>query len=165
MINLDVSGLGPERPLKYDSMKKILMLLILVTFSCKSSKEIVAIQKADALVYYSKGPCLGDRCPVYDFWVFSNGDVLYKTPKGPSAQRERHGKLSSKEIANLAILLNNNLGTPPVFKRTRDLPITTIRFDGEKYEYHASKIDAGLKVANSKIEALVERVLKNDKEI
>ena len=49
--------------------------MILVA-SCKTSSKTKIIDTQRALISLSKGRCLGN-CPVYDLWVFKNGNVIY----------------------------------------------------------------------------------------
>ncbi|MEK6155084.1 DUF6438 domain-containing protein [Flavobacteriaceae bacterium 3-367] len=142
-------------------MKKAMMLLILVVLSCKSGKNgAMDTNNENTLLYYSKGPCLG-KCPVYDLWVFTNGTVLFKGVDKVKHKGEVTMELSSEEIGNLALLLEHNLAEPTIFGKVRDLPVTTLRYEGKEYEYYVTKIDGQLKEVNSKIEQLVNRILSH----
>lgn len=134
------------------------MILILSIFACKSGEEVVAAQQKEPLLHYSKGPCLG-RCPVYDFWVYPDGTFIYKKAKGIKSNREITGRLTSEEMDQLKISLQNNLGAPPSFIKVRDLPVSKLRFNGKKYEYHANKIKEGLKEVNTLIEGIVAEII------
>ena len=58
-------------------MKKLLIILILASISCKSgtgsTKDVLS---KEVLVRYSKSACLG-RCPVYSLLVFTDGTAIY----------------------------------------------------------------------------------------
>ncbi|MGW9685477.1 DUF6438 domain-containing protein [Flagellimonas sp. 2504JD1-5] len=137
------------------------MIMILALFACRSGEEAVAIQQKEPLLHYSKGPCLG-RCPVYDFWVYPDGNFVYKRARGTKSNREIKGRLTSEEMEKLKKYLHNNLIEPVVFNRIRDLPVSTLRFNGKKYEYHANKIKAGLKEVNTLIESIVTIVISRE---
>ncbi|SNY95434.1 DUF6438 domain-containing protein [Flagellimonas pacifica] len=139
-------------------MKKIYMVLILLSFACKSGEEAVVTQQKEPLLHYSKGPCLG-RCPVYDFWVYHDGNFIYKKVNGIKSNREITGKLTSEKMKKLKISLKNDLGEPVLFKKVRDMPISKLRFNGKKYEYHSTKIKDGLKRTNILIEGMIAEII------
>lgn len=148
------------KTIKLKQMKKVYMVLILSLFACKTGQEAaVAVQK-EPLLHYSKGPCLG-RCPVYDFWIYPDGTFSYKRAKGGTSNREIKGRLATEEIKRLKTFLQHDLGTPVTFKRIRDLPVSKLRFNGKKYEYHASKTKGPLKKANRYIEEIVRGITRN----
>ncbi len=134
------------------------MILVLALFACKSGGEVVVAQQKEPLLHYSKGPCLG-RCPVYDFWIYPDGNFTFKKTKGLKANGEIKGMLTTEEMKNLKTVLENKLGEPGIFTRVRDLPISKLRYAGKKYEYHANKTEAGLKEVNTLMENIVERVV------
>ncbi|MEX0315239.1 MAG: DUF6438 domain-containing protein [Allomuricauda sp.] len=142
-------------------MKKVYMILILSLFACKSNKEAMVLQEKEPLLHYSKGPCLG-KCPVYDFWIYSDGNFIYKKVKGIKSNREIKGKLTLEEMEKLKTSLQNNLGEPISFKKVRDLPVSRLRFNGKKYEYHANKIKNGLKKANTLIEVMIAKIVVDE---
>ncbi len=142
-------------------MKKVIAILILVLFSCRSGNYSVGeANRKEVLVYYSKGPCLG-KCPVYDFWVFTDGSFLYWEADRVKKNKMVKGRLTSAEMDGLAAFLKNHLGQPTVFRRIRDRPKTILRFDEREFEYYAALIQGPLKEANAKMEGLV-RTLKAD---
>lgn len=141
-------------------MKKVYMILILSIFACKSGEEVVAAQQKESLLHYSKGPCLG-RCPVYDFWIYSDGSFIYKRAKGIKSHRELSGRLTTEKLEKLQTSLQDNLGEPITFKKVRDLPVSKLRFNGKKYEYHANKIKDELKRVNTLIEGMVAEIVAN----
>ena len=138
-------------------MKKVYVILILSLFACKPGKEAVAVQEGEPMLHYSKGPCLG-RCPVYDFWIYPNGNFMYKKAKGIKSNGPITGRFTSAEMEKLKTSLQNNLEEPQIFKRVRDLPISKIRFDGKTYEYHANKAKGGLNKVNTLIEDMVRNL-------
>ncbi|WP_420602597.1 DUF6438 domain-containing protein [Flagellimonas sp.] len=139
-------------------MKKIYMILVFTLFACKSGEGTSAIPQGEPLLQYSKGPCLG-RCPVYDFMVYPDGNFTYKNVRAIGPNKEIKGRLATEEMEKLTSALKSELGTPSAFKRVRDLPITKLKFDTKKYEYHASKISEGLKKVNTLIEDMVAGIV------
>ncbi len=134
------------------------MILILALFSCKPGKNKGAgTDKKNVLLYYAKGPCLG-RCPVYHLWVFTDGTILYKGVDKGDQKKEIKSRLSSNAIADLVMLLDSDLVRPMRLNRIRDIPVTTLKFDGKEYEYHASQVKGQLKKVNLKIEGWVTQL-------
>lgn len=129
--------------------------MILGLFSCKSGKTAVPLDKQEALIHYSKGPCLGDRCPIYDLWIFPDGSYVYKTPKGAYSDREKSGTLSQTELSDLLETLNSGLKVPTPFKQIRDRPTTKLAYEGKTFKYHASRTKGSLTKVNAKLENLV----------
>ena len=143
-------------------MRKLMRVLILA-LSCKSGNYSVnQSDQEDVLIYYSKGPCLGN-CPVYNLRVFVDGTVIYREVFMVKEKKVITKRLSSEEVGDLAKFLKNNLGYPTLFRRIRDRPLTILRFDGKEFEYHASKIRGQLKEANNKIEDLVGRLFSEQR--
>lgn len=141
-------------------MKKTLIILMLGLFSCKSGKTNITMNKGEAMLHYSKGPCLGDRCPVYDLWIFPDGSYLYKTPKGALTNREKSGSLSKVELDDIQETMKSGLENPTPFNRVRDIPITTLAYGGKIHKYHASRTKGKLMEMNAKLEDLVKILLK-----
>ncbi len=135
-------------------MKKVLMVLVLSFMACKSTEETTVTKQNELLLQYSKGPCLGGKCPVYDFLIYPNGDFVFKNVKGIESDKEIKGRLPSKKIKQLKALLQK-LKAPTNFKRIRDLPVSTLKFNGKSYKYHANKTQGELKDVNTLVETLV----------
>jgi len=139
-------------------MKIIMILLILTLTSCKSGNPATtSVEKKITVLEYSKSPCLG-RCPVYTLIVFSDGIVLYESRDVELKKVSVICQLSREQMEQLTSLLANSLEEPILFQRIRDRPVTVLKYDDNRYEYHASKIDGLLKQVNTRIEHLVAQV-------
>ena len=102
-------------------MKKIMILLVLALTSCASSKEATAqAVKKEAVLYYSKGPCMG-KCPVYDLLVYADGMLIYNSKDNRRKKISVISRLSKEELEELTGFLKNNLGEPTLFKKIREL--------------------------------------------
>jgi hypothetical protein len=139
-----------------------MILLLLTICSCKTTKnEILENTQQELLLFYSKGACLG-KCPVYDLVVYDNGAVIYNGIAKVEQKGELKNKLSSEQFSELKTILTENLGQPTEFKKIRDVPVTTLRFNDKKYEYHASRSGSALKKVEEKIQGLLSTVLHSE---
>lgn len=140
-------------------MKNIMILLVLTMLSCKTNKNgVLDSNQQEILLFYSKGACLG-KCPVYDLTVLEDGTLLYKGIAKVEQKGELKKKLSSEQMAKLKAILEENLGDPIEFQKIRDVPITTLRFNDKKYEYHSSRTSTSLKKVEEKIQLLVSNIV------
>ncbi|MEM9649145.1 MAG: DUF6438 domain-containing protein [Bacteroidota bacterium] len=140
-------------------MKKVIVIMTLVLFSCRSNEKILGQEMAnETLISYSKGPCLGGRCPVYQLEVYTDGTYYLKKSKGAYSQRKLEGKLSDDDLTALHQILNSTPGTVEPFRRIRDVPVTSLTYNGKKHKYHASRIEGPLHTINSRIEELVSTI-------
>ncbi|PKV48242.1 hypothetical protein ATE84_0237 [Aquimarina sp. MAR_2010_214] len=142
-------------------MKCVMMILIMVGFSCQSTKSTSAnVSKDEALVYYSKGPCLG-KCPVYDLWIYHDGSISYSGINHVSVKGNISRKLEEQELKELKRILNKDSYGDRVFKKIRDRPITTLRFNGKEYKYYSNKIDGALKEIDVKLKNVMNNIVLN----
>jgi len=139
-------------------MKKMIFILMIPLLCCKSGNYSVAkADQKEQLVYYSKGPCLGN-CPVYDFWVFKDGTFLYKDANKSRRNNTVRGRLAPDKVNDLMLFLKTNLEYPTLFRRIRDKPITILRFEGMEFEYYSTKVDGGLKEADTRMMGMIKRL-------
>lgn len=139
-------------------MKYTMIVLIMVSFSCQSTKNTSANpSKDEALVYYSKGSCLG-KCPVYDVWIYKDGSVSYSGIHHVSAKGNIETKLEERELRELKTMLNKGPYKDLAFKKVRDWPITTLRFNGKEYKYYSSKLDGALKEIDTKLKNTIDSI-------
>lgn len=104
----------------------ILYILLLIIVSCSSKKEL----QNKEVIYYGKTACLG-KCPVFDFYVFSDGKVIYEGIKNVDKKGKHNFKISKnklEEIQNEVMKLNSESNT----KSVRDIPNTIIKFSGKR---------------------------------
>ncbi|WP_159025741.1 DUF6438 domain-containing protein [Aquimarina sp. Aq78] len=139
-------------------MKYVMIVLIMVNFSCQSTKNTATdTSKDEALVYYSKGSCMG-KCPVYDVWIYEDGSVFYSGIQHVSAKGNIKTKLKEEEFRALKTILNKGLNEDLAFKKVRDWPITTLRFNGKEYKYYSSKIHGTLKEIDNKLKKAIDSI-------
>lgn len=134
------------------------MLLILVGFSCQSTKKTSAVtSESEALVYYSKSPCRG-KCPVYDVWIYEDGSIFYSGISNTTNGNVK-SKLEKQELQELKAMLKQGVYEDLNFKKVLDRPITTLRFNGKEYKYYSSKIDGEIKQLDIKLKNTVDKII------
>ncbi|WP_160111923.1 DUF6438 domain-containing protein [Aquimarina sp. AU58] len=139
-------------------MKYVMIILIMVSFSCQSTKNTTANTSEDeALVYYSKGSCMG-KCPVYDVWIYEDGSVSYSGIHHVSVKGNIKAKLEEQEFRALKTMLNKDSYEGLAFKKVRDKPITTLRFNGKEYKYYSSRIDGALKEIDTTLKNAIDNI-------
>lgn len=134
-------------------------MVLTLLFSCKTGNYSTGKDnQKEVLIYYSKGPCLG-KCPIYDFWVFTDGNFVYKEANKTRSNKNIKGQLAFEEVDDLVKFMKEQLGHPTIFRPIRDKPKTVLRFEDKEFEYYATKINGSLKEVDIKLTGLVNRVL------
>ena len=121
--------------------------MILVA-SCKTQKSPQLIDTENALISISKGRCLG-KCPVYDLWVFKNGNVIYNGIDNVEKLGVQEATISLAKIDTLEKLITNiNINDLGAVKG-RDKPLTILRYNNKKYVFQTSKIKGNILKINN----------------
>ncbi|SHJ30365.1 DUF6438 domain-containing protein [Aquimarina spongiae] len=139
-------------------MKYLMMLLVLLNFSCQSSKSVT--EDPEVLVYYSKGRCLG-KCPVYDLWVYQDGSFLYSGIDYVSVKGKIKSKLKKKEFNALKSMIDQGSFEKVVLNKGKDRPVTTLRVNGEEYKYYPSALSGDIKELNARMKQIVNQIVAN----
>ncbi len=137
-------------------MKKMLILLLVLSFSCKSGDSTTKNIEAQTLVYYSKSACLG-KCKAYDLWIYGDGTLKY-TVITTKEQKNYYKKISEQELVDLLMELTSDELVAPDVKKVRDRPVTRLRFEGKELVYDASRITGMLKMANTRLQNIAARI-------
>ena len=132
------------------------ILIIALAISCKSSKA--DNQKSeDAIISYSKGRCFG-KCPVYDLYIFNDGNVEYKGIENVSKIGTYKETISLEDLDIIkSLLIDANLSTISS-KTIRDKPVTTLVFNNEKVTYNASNLHESLVKVNRLIKNIIKKI-------
>lgn len=132
------------------------VLIIALTVSCKSSKA--DDQKSeDAIISYSKSRCFG-KCPVYDLYIFNDGNIEYKGIENVSKIGTFKETISLEVLDEIkSLLVNANLSSISS-KTIRDKPITTLVFNNEKVAYNETNLHENLIKVNRLIKDLIKKI-------
>jgi len=128
-------------------------MTLLTTYFTKKQKQTYNIK--DAFLSLSKGRCLND-CPVYDLWIFKDGQVVYNGIE--NVQKEGiHKMLISHEAINylnqlLMEMKPENLGNI----RERKKPLTLLKFKGKRIVYQSTKISGSLLELDHLLESIIK---------
>ncbi len=139
-------------------MKYILIVLIMINFSCQSTKTTASSPVKDVAdaIYYSKGPCRG-KCQVFDMWIYTDGSFSYTGIRNVTVKGTIEGKLQEEKLEELKKMLDLSY-EDMTFKKRLDWPTTTLRYKGKEYKYHSSKIDGAFKELDTRLKKIVQKI-------
>ncbi|WP_160114796.1 DUF6438 domain-containing protein [Aquimarina sp. AU474] len=139
-------------------MKYIMILLIMINFSCQSTKDAskVSTNENEAMIYYAKGPCRG-KCQVFDMWIYEDGSISYTGIRNVTVKGNIKGKLQEQELEDLKTMLDKP-EEDITFKKVWDWPTTTLRYKNKEYKYYSSKIDGTRKKLDTKLKNIVRKI-------
>lgn len=145
--------------LKFDRMKKfICMSLIILYGSCASQKE-VRTDDLSLKLGLIKTRCFG-KCPVYEFRVYENGDMVYHGIKNVNKTGTFIVRLTKKEVLKLEEEFRDTGFVElqiPKQKVIRDMPFVVLTFENKVIRYQPGDEPAVLKDLVLKIEEMIER--------
>lgn len=126
----------------------------LTTYFTKRDRQTYNVK--DAFISLSKGKCLND-CPVYDLWVFSDGQVIYNGIENVQKEGIHKMLLSQEAIKYLNQLLLEMKPEDIGGIKERKKPLTLLKFKKKRIVYQSSRISGGLK----ELEHLFESIIKS----
>jgi hypothetical protein len=128
-------------------------MALLTSYFVKKEKQSYDIK--DAFISISKGRCLHD-CPVYDLWIFKNGQVVYNGLENVDKKGIHKMLISLEAIKHLNQLLidisPNDLGSI----RERKKPLTLLKFRGKRMVYQSSRVGGRLKELDDLLESIIK---------
>lgn len=128
-------------------------MALLTSYFVKKQKQTYDIK--DALMSISKGRCLND-CPVYDLWIFKNGQVVYNGLENVEKRGIHKMSISLEAIKHLNQLLMgmspNDLGNT----RERKKPLTLLKFKGKRIVYQSTRAVGNLKELDNLLESIIK---------
>ncbi|WP_299121101.1 DUF6438 domain-containing protein [uncultured Tenacibaculum sp.] len=102
------------------------ILFFVILSNCSVSKNI----KETPFIYYGKSSCLG-KCPVFDMYIYNNGEVVYKGLQNVALKGEHKFSLSKNQLQEIEEELKKvDFNTKN--EVIRDLPTTTLKYNGKK---------------------------------
>lgn len=126
--------------------------MILVA-SCKTNKSTKLIDTEKSFISISKGRCLGD-CPVYDLWVFKNGNIIYHGIDHVQKKGVQKTSISLSKIDTLEKLIST-INTKDLGEiKGRDTPLSILRFNNKRMVYQASKAKGNLQYINKLLDSI-----------
>ncbi len=117
-------------------MQKVVILITIASFffgSCNTAK----IKSQEPLIQLSKGQCMG-KCPVYDLSIYANGKLVYKGFENVKNKGVVEFSISQKDLDKISkLFIESSFKTleSPATKKRRDLPTTTLTYDGVSHSY------------------------------
>lgn len=125
------------------------------------SKQRVLENTEDAFLSLSKGKSLDNR-PVFDLWVFENGQVLYKGIENVGKIGVQKSSISLDVVSKIKSLINQSNQDEIGDAKGRDNPLTIIKHNGRKIVFQASRVKGNLLELNNLLEDIAAII--NDKD-
>lgn len=145
-----------------DHIKRIgaLLFLLCIGCACKSQINVLAgvPQNKIAIAYFENH--FEASCDTFNFWVFKDGTMVYKTICDERGTTEIETKITSAEMNALLDYLEGRILEQPATSAQKNIPVTILKYDGKEYVYHTSLVEGTLKDVNSKIENLIAQTIR-----
>ena len=129
-------------------------MTLLTSYFTKRQKQSYNIK--DAFISLSKGKCL-NNCPVYDLWIFKDGQVVYNGIENVEKEGVRKMFISLEAIRHLNQLLLKIGPEDLGIIRERKKPLTLLKFKSKRIVYQSSKIRGSL----LELDRLLESIIKS----
>ncbi|HEX9827808.1 MAG TPA: DUF6438 domain-containing protein [Flavobacteriaceae bacterium] len=129
-------------------------MTLLTTYFTKKQKQSYNIK--DAFISLSKGRCL-NSCPVYDLWIFKDGQVVYNGIENVEKQGIHKMLISHEAIKHLHHLLLELAPEDIGNIRERKKPLTLLKFKGKRIVYQSTRVSGNL----LELDRLFESIIKS----
>lgn len=128
-------------------------MALLTTYFTKRERQSYNVK--DAFISLSKGKCLND-CPVYDLWIFSDGQVIYNGVENVQKEGIHKMLLSYEAIKYLNQLLLEMKPEDLGGIRERKKPLTLLKFKKKRLVYQSSRISGSLMELDQLFESIIK---------
>lgn len=109
----------------------------------------------DAFLSLSKGKCFDD-CPVYDLWIFKNGQVIYNGIENVDKKGIHKMFISYEAVKHLNQLLIDMSPEDLGNIRERKKPLTLLKFRNKRIVYLSSRANGSLKELDNLLESIIK---------
>ena len=128
-------------------------MALLTSYFTRKQKQAHNVK--NALISLSKGKCLND-CPVYDLWVFRDGQVVYNGIENVQKKGIHKMMIPFEAIKHLNRLL---IGVSPedlgnICERKK--PLTLLKFKDKRIVYQSSKVKGDLLELDKLLESIIK---------
>jgi len=128
-------------------------MTLLTSYFTKRQRR--AYKNKDALISLSKGKCLND-CPVYDLWIFEDGQVVYNGIENVEKEGIHKMSISLEAIKHLNQLLSEIAPEDIGIIRERKKPLTLLKFKDKRIVYQSSKVRRSLMELDQLLESIIK---------
>ncbi len=128
-------------------------MALLTSYFTKRQRQSYNIK--DALISLSKGKCVND-CPVYDLWIFKDGQVVYNGIENVQKKGIHKMLISIEAIKHLNQLLLEIAPEDIGIIRERKKPLTLLKFKDKRIVYQSSKVGGCLKELDQLLESIIK---------
>jgi hypothetical protein len=127
-------------------------MTLLTTYFTKRQKHSYNVK--DAFLSLSKGKCLID-CPVYDLWIFSDGQVIYNGIENVEKEGVHKMLISHEAIKHLNNLLLDMKPEDIGSVRERKKPLTLLKFKNKRIVYQSNRVSGSLYELDRLFESII----------
>ena len=137
---------------------KVAMTLLTSYFVSKQEK---LKDTNDAFLSLSKGKCQ-NNCPVYDLWIFENGQVIYKGIENVVKMGVHTTTISTDVVRKMNDFILNSNSRDIGDAKGRDNPLTIIKFNNKKIVFQSQRAKGNLLELNNLLEHIASVINENN---
>ncbi|NAS31076.1 hypothetical protein GTQ40_08855 [Flavobacteriaceae bacterium R38] len=140
-------------------MKKLICMSLIILYGSCASQKKVHTDDLNLKLGVTKTKCFG-KCPVYEFRVYENGDMVYHGIKNVDKIGTYIVRLTKNEMSRLEEEFKATGFVElqiPKQKVIRDMPFVVLTFENKVIRYQPGGEPAVLKDLVLKIEEMIER--------
>lgn len=119
------------------------------------NKERMPLNTEDAILCLSKGRCLNNR-PVFDLWVFDNGQVIYKGIENVDKLGIIKTNLPFDTVGRIKYLIDQISAAEVGDTKGRDNPLTLLKHKNKKIVFQSSRVKGNLLELNNLLEYIAD---------
>ena len=125
------------------------------------SKQRVPENTDEAFISLSKGKSLDNR-PVFDLWIFENGQVVYKGIENVDKVGVEKSIVPLDVVSKIKNLINQSNQNEIGDAKGRDNPLTIIKHNGRKIVFQSSRVKGNLLELNNLLEHIATIINEKD---
>jgi len=130
-------------------------MTLLATYFSKRQKQVHDVK--DAFLSLSKGKCL-NNCPVYDLWIFKDGQVIYNGIENVEKLGVHRMLISTEVISHLNELFLNMKPEELGHSNQKKKPLTLLKIKRKRLVYQSSRISGSLLELDRLLESLINSI-------
>ena len=128
-------------------------MTLITEYFTKRQKQTYDVK--DAFLSLSKGRCLTD-CPVYDLWIFRDGQVVYNGIENVEKKGAHKMLISHEAIKYLNELISGMKPKDIGSVREKKKPLTLLKFKDKRIVYQSSRVGGNLMELDQLLDSIVK---------
>ena len=139
--------------LTHNVEEKLNFMTLLTSYFAKRQKQTYNVK--DAFLSLSKGKCLAD-CPVYDLWIFKDGQVVYNGIENVEKKGTHKMFISHEALKYLNELISEMKPKDIGSVREKKKPLTLLKFKDKRIVYQSSRVSGSLMELDRLLDSIVK---------